>query len=141
MLLRNPHDEKAGILPSQLTGPLWISKRRKRMSQQALYCNICQLSERLLGVRLNPHLMRDCAASAMSSDAPEYILAAARILGHSTLSTTIGHYEQSSMLAAGAHLNDFILEMQAAGNSGDRTQDFFDLQFQPLFEDNEENEG
>jgi len=62
-------------------------------------------------------------------------------LGHSTLSTTIGHYEQSSMLAAGAHLNDFILEMQAAGNSGDRTQDFFDLPFQPLFEDNEENEG
>ena len=141
MLLRDPHDEKVGILPSQLTGPLWISTRRKRMSQQALYCNICQLSERLLGVRLNPHLMRDCAASAMSSDAPEYILAAARILGHSTLSTTIGHYEQSSMLAAGARLNDFILEMQAAGNSGDRTKDFFDLPFQPLFEDNEENEG
>lgn len=45
------------------------------------------------------------------------------------------------MIAAGAHLNDFILEMQAAGNSGDRTQDFFDLPFQPLFEDNEENEG
>ena len=141
VLLRDPHDEKVGILPSQLTGPLWISTRRKRMSQQALYCNICQLSERLLGVRLNPHLMRDCAASAMSSDAPEYILAAARILGHSTLSSTIGHYEQSSMLAAGARLNDFILEMQAAGNSGDRTKDFFDLPFQPLFEDNEENEG
>ena len=141
VLLRDPHDEKVGILPSQLTGPLWISTRRTRMSQQSLYCNICQLSERLLGVRLNPHLMRDCAASAMSSDAPEYILAAARILGHNTLSTTIGHYEQSSMLAAGARLNDFILEMQAAGNSGDRTKDFFDLPFQPLFEDNEENEG
>ena len=108
------------------------------MSQQALYCNICQLSERLLGVRLNPHLMRDCAASAMSSDAPEYILAAARILGHSTLSTTIGHYEQSSMLAAGAHLNDFILEMQAAGNRDDRTQDFFDPPFEQLFEEDGE---
>ena len=41
------------------------------------------------------------------------------------------------MLAAGAHLNDFILEMQAAGNKDDRTKDFFDLPFQPLFEDNE----
>ncbi|HBS39005.1 MAG TPA: hypothetical protein DEA75_11455 [Rhodobacteraceae bacterium] len=138
VLLRDPHDEKVGILPSQLTGPLWISTRRKRMSQQALYCNICQLSERLLGVRLNPHLMRGCATSAMSSDAPRYILAAARILGHSTLSTTIGHYEQSSMLAAGARLNDFILEMQAAGNSDDRTKDFFDLPFEQLFEEDGE---
>ena len=139
MLLKDPHNEIAGILPSQLSGPLWISTRRKRMSQQALYFNICQLSERLLGVRLNPHLMRDCVASAMSSGAPEYILAAARILGHSPLSTTIGHYEQSSMLAAGARLNDFILEMQAADNNGDRTNDFFDLRFQALFENNEEN--
>ena len=140
MLLKDPHNEIAGILTSQLSGPLWISTRRKGISQQALYFKICQLSERLLGVRLNPHLMRDCAASAMSSDAPEYILAAARILGHSTLSTTIGHYEQSSMLAAGAHLNDFILEMQAAGNSGDRTQDFFDLPFEQLFEEDGEEQ-
>ena len=45
------------------------------------------------------------------------------------------------MLAAGARLNDFILEMQAAGNSDDLTKNFFDLPFQQLFEDNEENEG
>mgnify|MGYP001376146384 CR=1 FL=1 len=108
------------------------------MSQQALYYNICQLSEHLLGMRLNPYLKRDCAASAMSSDALEYILTAARIMGHSTLIITIGHYEQSSMLAAGARLNDFILEMQAAGNRDDRNHYFFDLPFEQLFEEDGE---
>ena len=69
-------------------------------------------------MRINPHLNRDCAASALSSDAPDYILAAARILGHSSLTTTIGHYEQSSMLAAGARLTEFILDLQAEGQTG-----------------------
>ena len=110
------------------------------MSQQSLYWNTCRLSERLFNVRLNPHLMRDCAASAMSSDAPEYILAAARILGHSTLSTTIGHYEQSSMLAAGAHLNDFIGQLQAENNSEDDKEDLFDLPFEQPFTETEEEQ-
>ena len=84
--------------------------------------------------------MRDCAASAISSDAPEYILAAARILGHSTLSTTIGHYEQSNMLAAGAYLNDFIGQLQAKSNSEDDKEDPFDLPFEQPFEENEEEQ-
>jgi len=84
--------------------------------------------------------MRDCAASAMSSDAPEYILAAARILGHSTLTTTIEHYEQSSMLSAGAYLNDFIGQLQAASNSEGHEEDLFELPFEQPFEENEEEQ-
>ena len=76
----------------------------------------------------------------MSSDAPEYILAAARILGHSTLSTTIIHYEQSSMLDGGAHLNDFIGQLQAENNSVDDKEDLFDLPFEHPFEKNEEEQ-
>ena len=139
-LLRDQHNTAQSSPASQLTGPLWVSTRRTRMSQQSLYWNTCRISERLFNVRLTPHLMRDCAASAMSSDAPEYILAAARILGHSTLSTTIGHYEQSSMLAAGAHLNDFIGQLQAKSNSEDDKEDPFDLPFEQPFEENEEEQ-
>ena len=140
VLLRDQHNTAQSRPVSQLTGPLWISTRRTRMSQQSLYWNTCRISERLFNVRLNPHLMRDCAASAMSSDAPEYILAAARILGHSTLSTTIRHYEQSSMLAAGAHLNDFIGQLQAENNSEGDKEDLFDLPFEQPFEENEEEQ-
>ena len=140
VLLRDLHNTSQSRPVSQLTGPLWISIRRSRMSRQSLYWNTCRISERLFNVRLNPHLMRDCAASAMSSDAPEYILAAARILGHSALTTTIEHYEQSSMLAAGAHLNDFIGQLQAENNSVDDKEDLFDLPFEQPFEGNEEEQ-
>jgi integrase/recombinase XerC len=105
------------------TGPLWVSLRKNRQSAQSIYWNTCRLSEAILGVRINPHLNRDCAASALSSDAPDYILAAARILGHSSLTTTIGHYEQSSMLAAGSRLTEFILDLQGLGQDGDGNDD------------------
>ena len=104
------------VIPN-LTGPLWISTRGRQMTDHAIYYSVNRISEDLLGAPLNPHLLRDCAASAMSSEAPEYILAASRILGHRTLTTTIGHYEQSSMLAAGARLTSALEEIQERASS------------------------
>ena len=95
-----------------ITGPLWISTRGRAMTSHAFYYGVTRISNELLGAPLYPHLLRDCAASALSSDAPEYILAASRILGHSDLATTLGHYEQSSMLAAGANLAATMEELQ-----------------------------
>ena len=88
------------------------------MTSHAFYYSITRISDELLGAPLNPHLLRDCAASALSSNAPEYILAASRILGHSDLATTLGHYEQSSMLAAGANLAATMEELQQQALSG-----------------------
>jgi site-specific recombinase XerD len=96
-----------------LTGPLWASTRGRILTDHALYYAVTRISEELLGKPIYPHLLRDCAASAMSSDAPEYILAASRILGHSSLKTTLSHYEQSSMLAAGARLVEHMSALQA----------------------------
>jgi integrase len=111
----------------ELQGPLWISTRGKAMTAHALYYAVTRCSERLLGRPLNPHLLRDCAASAITTERPDYVLAAARILGHSQLSTTLAHYEQASMLEAGKRLQEVVEEIrtrraEAAGaTSGDRT--------------------
>ena len=110
LLKHHPIDE--GALHT-LTGPLWVSTRGRILTDHALYYAVTRISDELLGAPLYPHLLRDCAASAMSSDAPEYILAASRILGHSSLKTTLSHYEQSSMLAAGARLVEHISALQA----------------------------
>ena len=59
----------------------------------------------------NPHLLRDCAATALASERPEYVLAASRILGHSQISTTLQHYEHASMLEAGNRLHDVLDEI------------------------------
>ena len=42
------------------------------------------------------------------------------------------------MLAAGAHLNDFIGQLQAKNNSEDDKEDLFDLPFEQPFEEDEE---
>ncbi len=117
-----------------ITGPLWISTRRSAMTPHAFYYAITRISDELLGAPLYPHLLRDCAASGLSSDAPEYILAASRILGHRDLGTTLGHYEQSSMLAAGANLASTMEALQkqalatAAPLSDDLTLPFLNLE-------------
>jgi integrase/recombinase XerC len=108
-----------------LTGPLWVSTRGRILTDHALYYAVTRISEELLGKPIYPHLLRDCAASAMSTDAPEYILAASRILGHSSLKTTLSHYEQSSMLAAGARLVEHMSALQAKLEA-DAPEAFFD---------------
>ena len=106
----------------QLRGPLWVSMRGTAMTAHALYYAVNRCSSRLLGAPLNPHLLRDCAASAITSERPEYVLAAARILGHSQLSTTLAHYEHASMLTAGNCLQEVIDEIKGrqsySGGSG-----------------------
>jgi site-specific recombinase XerD len=91
---------------------LWISIRGTPMSEQAIYWNTCRLSETLFGHRINPHLFRDCTASALATDAPDHVLAAARILGHASLNTTLKHYEQSDMIAAVERLHDVLFSLK-----------------------------
>jgi len=100
------------LLDGRKDDHLWISIRRNPMSSQAIYWNICRLTERLFGKRIYPHLLRDCAASALATDDPEHILAAARILGHASLKTTNKHYNQSQMTAAGKIHNDLLEEIK-----------------------------
>ena len=95
-----------------LSGPLWISTWGKMLTGHAFYCAITRVSEELLGSPIYPHLLRDCAASAISMDAPGNILSASRILGHTNLNTTISHYEQSSMIAASSNLVSAIEQLR-----------------------------
>lgn len=92
---------------------LWISIRGTPMSEQSVYWNTCRMTEELFGQRVNPHLFRDCAASALATEDPEHILAIARILGHKSIETTIKHYNQSQMTAAGEILHEVIAGLRS----------------------------
>ncbi len=93
---------------------LWISLRATPMTPQAIYWNICRLTERLLGQRLNPHLFRDCLATAMATDAPEHMQAAARLLGHTSLQTTESYYNQAGQLAAVRRYHEALRAIRVA---------------------------
>ena len=100
------------LLDGNVDDHLWISIRRTPLSGQAIYCGICSLTERVFDVRINPHLLRDCAASALATDDPEHILAIARILGHASLDTTNRHYNHSQMISAVGALHEVIEKLR-----------------------------
>ena len=133
-LLRSPAIAHDALLRQR--GPLWISTRGKAMTAHALYYAVTRSSERLLGAPLNPHLLRDCAASAITTARPDHVLAASRILGHNQLSTTLTHYEQASMLEAGARLQEVLEEIQArqTGNEAMAADDSADAPFDDPWE-------
>ena len=133
-LLRSPAIAHDAL--SHQCGPLWISTRGKAMTAHALYYAVTRSSERLLGAPLNPHLLRDCAASAITTARPDHVLAASRILGHNQLSTTLTHYEQASMLEAGARLQEVLEEIQArqTGNEAMAAGDSSDAPFDDPWE-------
>jgi integrase/recombinase XerD len=100
------------LLKGNKSCDLWISTRGRRMSEQAIYCNTCSLTESMFGQPVNPHLFRDCAASALATKDPEHILAIARILGHASITTTQRHYNQSQMTAAADILHNALADIK-----------------------------
>ena len=101
------------LLKGNASPNLWISTRGTPMSEQAVYWNTCRMTEELFGQRVNPHLFRDCAATALATEDPEHILAIARILGHNSIETTTRHYNQSQMTAAGEILHDVLADLRS----------------------------
>ena len=75
------------------------------------------LTEELYDRRINPHMFRDCAASALATDDPEHILAIARILGHASIDTSNRHYNQSRMTAAGNIFHEVLAGLKQQGTS------------------------
>ena len=100
------------LLKSAASDHLWISTRAGPQSQQSLYIGICRVTEELFGHPINPHLFRDCAASAIATDDPERVLATARILGHGSIETTTRHYNQSRMVEAIEVLHEVLVDIR-----------------------------
>ncbi len=126
-LLRQPELPIDAPLPS--SGPLWVSTRGHTMSGQSLYYGCKRCTKAMLGAAINPHLFRDCAASALTADKPEYVLAAARILNHNQLSTTLTHYEHASMIQAASRLHDVIGQIVDEAGDGSEDGDVFKALF------------
>ena len=62
--------------------------------------NIVRVTERELGVRINPHLFRDCVATSVALYDPEHVRITAPLLGHASLRTSTRHYNQAKAAEA-----------------------------------------
>ena len=85
----------------------------------AAYHRITRLTRRLFGTPINPHLLRDCAASSLAAASADMARAAAPLLGHRHFSTTERYYIQADNLAASRKVGHLLETIKTS--SRDRT--------------------
>ena len=93
-------------------GPeVWLGFEGQPLTAHSIYGRILLVSQRLLGVAINPHLLRDCAATSLSTVSPAAALAAAALLGHRRFATTERHYIRANQLEAGRTINAVLAKL------------------------------
>ncbi len=85
---------------SNPTPRLWITYRGGWISQQGLYTMITNRTRAAFDRAVNPHMFRHAAATSLAIDDPDNIHIATTLLGHTTLVTTLKHYNLASTFTA-----------------------------------------
>jgi integrase len=75
---------------------------------------------RRAGLEMNPHLFRHFLGKIVTEADPGAYLAVSRVLGHTTLNTTMGHYLGTESKAAGRHVDRLLDEAKAKASKGTR---------------------
>jgi integrase len=86
--------------PELVTGPLWMSLLGQAMSLEMMKRTITQTTRQTLGVLVNPHLFRACAATTATLHATAYPHLASALLQHTDPVVTETHYNRASSLQA-----------------------------------------
>ena len=87
---------------------LWLGFQGGALKAHSIYGRIVTVTERLLGVAINPHLFRSCAATSLVEGAPEAARLAAPLLGHRYFATTERYYVKATQLLATRRVNGAI---------------------------------
>ena len=99
---------------AQESARLWLGKDGVMRDPNVAWHRLTKLTTRLFGTPINPHLLRDCAASSLAAVSPEVARAAAPLLGHRHFSTTERYYIQADNLAASRRLGSILDKIKAA---------------------------
>ena len=72
------------------------------VGSEGLLCGrIVALTKKLVGKPINPHLLRDCAATTLAVNASEIVSVALPLLGHRQAATTERYYSHVKQLESG----------------------------------------
>ena len=94
---------------------LWLTHMATAMAPHSISVRVSEVTTRLLGVDVSPHLFRDSLATTMAIEDPDHIRAAAVLLGHSTPRTVERHYNQAQSIEAARRYQDALLDRIEAG--------------------------
>ena len=91
---------------------LWLGYRGVPLTPHGAYYRYIFLTKKLLDIVINPHLLRDCAATSLAMQSPSSALAAGALLGHRSFASTERHYIHANRLQASRALNAVLLSLQ-----------------------------
>lgn len=87
---------------------LWLGYEGRPLTQHSVYLRFTYITKRLFGSPINPHLLRDCAATTLSTRSPDDALTAAALLGHCNFKTTERYYIRANQLEASRQVGMLI---------------------------------
>ena len=77
------------------------------------------MTERLLGVKINPHSFRACAATSLADRSSTDARLAAPLLGHRYFSTTERHYIRAQQIEASRKVHATLADIRrSSGREG-----------------------
>lgn len=103
------------IRPQLMKGPtdaLWISRRGQRQAPDSIAHNIAKLTAKEFGQPINLHLFRDCASTSIAVEDPKNINIVASVLGHTSLATTLEHYNQARSIDASRQFVSMMTDLR-----------------------------
>jgi integrase len=112
-LLKRHLEEFRPHLPGA-DGPfLFPGPENGALSRTSLGGAIRKVMRQKAGLEMNPHLFRHAITKIAVEADPGAYLAVSRVLGHTTLDTTMGHYLGTESKAAGRHVDKLLDEAKA----------------------------
>ena len=100
------------------TAGLWLGATGRPLSAIRVWRVVTRHTRQRLGVAVNPHLFRDCAATLLGDVDPANVLLAAPLLGHSDFRTTEGHYILAQTRGAFRAHHDLLESMRRRAAQG-----------------------
>jgi integrase len=97
--------------PEMATGPLWMAQRGQAMSLVTIKKTITQTTQQTLGVSVNPHLFRACAATTAALHASNHPRLASGLLQHVDPRVTEAQYNRASSMQAAIRYGEILDEM------------------------------
>ena len=91
--------------------PLWMAQRGDAMSLSTMKKTITQATQQTLGVSVNPHLFRACAATTAALHVSVHPCLASGLLQHVDPRVTEAHYNRASSLQAAIRYGEILDEM------------------------------
>lgn len=81
-------------------GRLWVGRDGQPLTANGMSRHVGDVTQRLFGRRINPHLLRDCCVTSIVEQDPRESLRASALAGHRDPRTTDRHYQHASSYAA-----------------------------------------